>query len=210
MRAAGLTSVLLRRRREAQLVAALPGALEALARGLRGGLGLLEAVEKAAAIPGPLAGDLRLMAARARSGSGLAEAVAGWVRERSAPEVRVTAGALEVASTVGGPSAAALEGLAEALRDRRAAVDEARALSAQARLSAVVVAAAPVVSVALSASFDRRLLDALLAPGSGRACLVAGLGLEVLAAVWMRRILQPDRRPGALVRQRAGLPVTTA
>jgi tight adherence protein B len=186
---AGVTSWC--RRRDVRLVAALPGALEALAGGLRAGLGLIEAVEKAGAVPGPLGEDLRLVAARARSGSGLAGSVARWAEERPLPEVRVVAGALEVALAVGGPSAAALDGLAEALRDRRGAIEEARALSAQARLSALVVAVAPVASVGLSGSFDRRLLTALLAPGPGRGCLVGGLALEVLAAAWMRRILRP-------------------
>jgi tight adherence protein B len=180
----------MRRHRHARLTAALPDALEQVAGGLRGGLGLAGALEKAAALPGPLAGDLGRVVSRARAGSGLARAVARWAEERPLPEVRVVAGALEVALAVGGPSAVALEGLAEALRDRRAVVEEARALAAQARLSAVVVAAAPVVSLALSVSFDERLVAAL-AHGPGQACLISGLVLQALAAAWMRRILRP-------------------
>jgi tight adherence protein B len=105
--------------------------------------------------------------------------------------VSVVVGALEVALAVGGPSAGALEGLAESLRDRRGTAEESRALSSQARLSAVIVGAAPIASVGLSAAVDRRLLGALLGPGPGRVCLVAGLGLEILAAAWMHRILEP-------------------
>jgi Flp pilus assembly protein TadB len=104
--------------------------------------------------------------------------------------VRVVAGAFGVAHSVGGPSAGALEGLAGALRDRRAVLQEARAQAAQARMSAVVVGAAPMASLGLSVSFDHRLVAALT-HGPGRACLLTGLALQVLAALWMRRILRP-------------------
>jgi tight adherence protein B len=171
-------------------VAGLPHALDTVAGGLRAGLTLIQALERAATGP-PVAEDLRGVVDRARSGSGLANALAEWARVRPLPEVSVVVGALEVALAAGGPAAGALEGLAESLRDRRGTVEESRALSAQARLSAVIVGAAPVVSVGLSAAVDRRLLAALLAPGSGRTCLAAGLSLEILAAAWMRRILEP-------------------
>jgi Flp pilus assembly protein TadB len=69
-------------------------------------------------------------------------------------------------------------------------IEEARALAAQARLSAVVVGAAPVASLPVSISVDGRLLAALT-HGPGRACFVAGLALQALAALWMRRILRP-------------------
>jgi tight adherence protein B len=182
--------VLRGRRRDARLVAALPSALEAVAAGLRGGLGLAEALERAAAAPGPLASDLARLADRAPGGAGLAAALAGWAMERPLPEVRVVAGALQVALTAGGPTAAGLEGLAEGLRDRRAVIEEARALAAQARLSALVVGAAPVASLPVSISVDGRVLAALT-HGPGRACFVGGLALQALAAVWMRRILRP-------------------
>jgi Flp pilus assembly protein TadB len=66
---------------------------------------------------------------------------------------------------------------------------EARALSAQARLSALVVGAAPLGYLAFSALVDPAAVTALVDTGVGRVCLLLGLGLEALAGLWIRRIL---------------------
>ena len=100
------------------------------------------------------------------------------------------AAALEVAATVGGRSAAALEGLAAGLRDRHDTQREAAALSAQARVSALVVGLAPLGSLAFSVLADRRVPAALVGTGPGRICLAAGIGLDALAFVWMHRVLR--------------------
>jgi tight adherence protein B len=99
-------------------------------------------------------------------------------------------GALALAVTVGGASASALEGLGESLRTRDATIREARALSAQARLSAWVVGAAPVAYLGFVGLADPGAVDTLLTTTAGRACLVAGLVLEGLAALWMRALLR--------------------
>jgi tight adherence protein B len=173
-------------------VVALPGALEQIAAALRGGASITEALGALADGRGPLAGDLRRLRARATLGSGLGEALAVWPDERAIPSVRAVAGALAVAATVGGPAAGALDGLAESLRQRQGAAAEARALSAQARLSAIVVGAAPAAYLAFSALVDSDSMRVLLATGAGRTCLVIGLALEVLAIVWMRRIVRTE------------------
>jgi tight adherence protein B len=86
----------------------------------------------------------------------------------------------------------ALEGLGESLRARDAAVKEARALSAQARVSAIVVGGAPLAYLAFASAADPASLDLLLTTGAGRACLVAGLVLEALGAWWMHVLLRGE------------------
>jgi len=185
------TLVLLRGRRDLKIAAALPGALEQLAAELRGGGTVAEGVARLADGDGPLAGDLRRVHTRASLGVGLADALAAWPGERPRlPEIRAVAGALAVAVTLGGRSAGALEGLSASLRDRLGAVAESRSLSAQTRLSAVVVGAAPLGYLAFSALVDPRSLGVLVGTGVGRVCLVVGLALEGLAALWMRRIVR--------------------
>ena len=108
------------------------------------------------------------------------------------PGTRAAAGALAVATTMGGRSADAIDGLATSLRHRLDAEAEARALSAQARLSAVVVGAAPLGYVVFAGVVDPTSVTALVGTGVGRVCLVLGLGCEALAAVWIRRILASE------------------
>ena len=90
---------------------------------------------------------------------------------------------------MGGRAADALDRLASSLRDRLDAVAEAQALSTQARLSAIVVGAAPLGYLVFASLVDARSVTALVGTGVGRVCLVVGVALEALAAVWMRRIV---------------------
>jgi tight adherence protein B len=181
-----------RGRARRRMVAALPGALEHIAAGLRGGATVDEAVDALGAGDGPLAPDLRRVRARASLGPGLADALRSWSAERNLASVRAACGALSVAASVGGPAAGAIDGLAGSLRDRLGAVAEARALSSQARVSAIVVGAAPLAYLGFSAVADPKSLNLLVETGAGRVCLVLGLAFEVLGVVIMRRIVRSD------------------
>lgn len=169
--------------------AALPLAVEQVAAHLRGGGTVAHGVRALADGDGPLASDLQRVRTRADLGVGLADALAAWPTERDLPDVCAVAGALAVAESLGGRSADALDGLAKSLRDRLGAAAEARSLSAQSRLSAVVVGASPLAYLVFSALVDPGSVGQLVGTGAGRVCLVAGLLLEAVAALWMRRIL---------------------
>ena len=127
---------------------------------------------------------------RTQLGLPLEDALAAWPADHDAAGVRAAAGALSVAAAMGGRAAEAIDGLAASLRHRLDAIAEAHALSAQARMSAVVVGAAPLGYLAFSALVDPGAVTALIDTGVGRVCLVVGLSLEGLAALWIRRILR--------------------
>jgi tight adherence protein B len=178
-----------RGRRSRALHAALPATLDVVAGELRAGGTVRTALRAVAAEPGPVQADIARIEARTALGLALDDALAHWVDERDGDAVRAVAGALSVADGVGGRAAAAIDGLARSLRDAQGAAAEARALSAQARPSAVVVAAAPLAYLAFEAVTDPSSIGVLLGTPGGQVCLVVGLGLEVLAAAWMRRIV---------------------
>jgi tight adherence protein B len=178
-----------RSRRERAFAAGLPVALEQIAAELRGGGTVAAAIERLAAGRDAVALDARRVYVRTQLGLPLADALAGWPAEHDVPGVRAAAGALSVAAGMGGRAADAIDGLASSLRHRLDAIAEARSLSAQARLSAVVVGAAPLGYLAFSAMVDPRGVTALFDTGVGRVCLVVGLGLEALAGLWIRHIL---------------------
>jgi tight adherence protein B len=181
-----------RARRAQHFARALPGAMEQIAAELRGGGSVASAVEHLADSSSPIARDAHRMRSRTRLGLSFVEALRAWPSEREAAGVRAAAGALAVASTMGGHAADAIDGLASSLRNRLDASAEARALSSQARLSAIVVGGAPLGYLAFASVVDRRSVGALVGTAIGRTCLVVGLGLEVLAAVWMRRIVTSE------------------
>jgi tight adherence protein B len=179
-----------RERAARRYAAALPGALEQMAAELRGGGTVADGVRVLARSRLPVAADLGRVHARAELGVGLVDALGRWPAEREVDGVRAAAGALAVAASMGGRAADAIDGLARSLRDRLGAIAEAGALSAQARMSALVVGAAPVAYLAFSTAVDPTSTAALVTTAPGRICLVLGLGFEVAGAWWMHRIVR--------------------
>jgi tight adherence protein B len=180
----------LRGRRNRLIAAAVPATIDRVASELRAGGTIATAVSGIARSDGALAADFSRIDARLALGASTGDALRSWARERVAPGVDVAAAAFSMCATVGGRSADALEGLASSLRDRLALVAEARALSAQARMSAVVVGGAPLLYMCWSAIADQHALHVLTATTTGRVCVLLGIGLELAGMFWMRRILR--------------------
>ncbi len=168
---------------------ALPGLLDSVVAQLRAGGSVIEAVERSAGREGPLRPDCARMAARLALGATLEQVLDRWTAERPIAGVRAAAGALAMVTTMGGSAATALEGLVESLRGDEAARHEAKALSAQARVSAVVVGAAPLAYLVFATATDPASSQVLVSTTAGRICLAVGLTLEVAAGFWMRALV---------------------
>ena len=182
-----------RHRRARAMRDAVPGVLEAVARDLRGGGTVGSALRGVAQRPGPLAAGAESVLSRHGLGLPIPAALERWAVELSsgAGGSLAAAGpnALAVVAATGGRAADALDALAAAQRDRLAVAAEARALASQARLSALVVGALPLVSLFGSVMTGGAAGRVLVATPFGRAALVAGLALEAAGVWWMRRIV---------------------
>ena len=181
-------------RRGRQIALAVPETLERVASELRSGGTVATAIGAVATGAGPLASDMARVDTRVRLGASIAQALGAWSSERAVAGVDASAGALAMCASVGGRSADALEGLATSLRDRLAVAAEARALSSQARMSAMVVGGVPVAYIAWSAVVDPHALQVLTGTLFGRICLLLGLGLEAVGGWWMRAIVRSGSR----------------
>ena len=170
----------------------LPGVLEDVARGVRAGSSLRQACADAATAAGPSAGAPGWRRRWPRPTAARPSPPPWPVGPWSAP--RPTNGSPPARwpspRTAGGPQARAVDGVAATLRERRAVVAEIRAQSAQARLSAVVIGALPLLFLLWAVATDRRTAAFLVAGPAGWACLGAGVGLEVVGGLWMRRLLR--------------------
>jgi len=183
----------LHERADRLLEAALPEALEAVARSLRGGASVPTAVSEAGErLSGPLGGDLRAVAAAVAAGGRLEAALDGWAAARPLAGVRLAVAALAVGAGTGGAPARAVDGVAATLRARLAVAGEVRALSSQARASAAVIALAPVAFMVLAAASDTRTALFLFRSPAGLACLAAGVLLDGAGALWMHRLAAID------------------
>lgn len=176
-------------RGERRLEAELPGALEAVARALRSGASLLQAIEEAAAATsGPLGSELRQVSTSVHNGEALVAAIDAWGRLHASAAARLAVSALGLGAETGGAHARAIDGVAATIRSRLAVSGEVRALSSQARLSGVVISLAPLGFAVLATASDERTAHFLLRTPVGLMCLSAGLTLDGLAALWMHRL----------------------
>jgi tight adherence protein B len=176
-----------RRRGQEQLA----DAVAAMAAGLRGGLSLTQALRYARdeAQP-PLEATLTRLVGRTELGVSVGDALAGWAEEVDSEDARLVAGVLDLHRQSGGDLPWVLDGLAVTLRDRQAAYREVRALTSQARLSGVILGTLPIGFFAfLLITSSREMVQAIGTP-LGRGALAVGLGLEVLAFLWIRRLLE--------------------
>lgn len=189
---AGAPLIVLRARRgtaSSASEAALPGALEAVARGLRSGGSLRQALGEAArATPGALGAELRAVVTAAERGTPLVDALDGWGERCPRGGVRLAVAALCLGAETGGAQARAIDGVAATLRERLAVAGEVRALTSQTRASMLVIAAAPLVFCVFALATDSRTSTFLFRSPVGLACLAAGLTLDVIGAAWMRRL----------------------
>jgi tight adherence protein B len=170
-----------RHRGGARLEEGLPGALEAMARSLRSGAGLRQAVGEAAVATPELA-------RQAGQGASLVEALEGLAARHPMPGCRLAVAALCLGVETGGAQARAVDGVAATLRDRLAVTAEVKALASQARVSAMVIGLAPLAFGAFAVTTDPRTGDFLFNTPVGIALLTTGVVLDGLGWLWMQRL----------------------
>jgi tight adherence protein B len=174
--------------------AALPDALEAVGRSLRSGASLRQGLTEAAHACAPVLGaELRALDGAVGLGVPLVDALEAWGARRSLPGVRLAVAALALGAETGGAQARAVDGVAATVRGRLALEAEVRALSSQARASALVLVVAPLVFCAAAVATDPGTAEFLLRTPLGLGCVAAGLTLDGVAGVWMARITRVDR-----------------
>jgi tight adherence protein B len=193
-----VTPALARRRRRGRALSQrrsqLPPALEELAVALRSGSSLPVALGEAGrATPEPLGPELEALAFGAGRGQPMAAVLDDWTQRHDDAGTRLAATALSLANAVGVASARAVHGVAATLRERLELSAERRALASQARTSAVVLSAAPLLFALLLGVSDGAAGRFLLQSRAGWACLAVGIGLDALGAWWMARLTRGEQ-----------------
>ncbi|MGH9266874.1 MAG: type II secretion system F family protein, partial [Acidimicrobiales bacterium] len=113
----------------------LPDFIDLLTFSVEAGLGVDQALERAAAVvPGPLAEEVNRMVAEVRAGAGRADALRSFERRIGATEVRSFALALIQADTYGAPVGMVLRAQGEELRVKRSQLAQERAQKAPVKL----------------------------------------------------------------------------
>jgi Flp pilus assembly protein TadB len=180
----------LRARRDRQsLRSALPALVDAIAAALAAGLSLEQAFgEVAPTLPAALARPTNAVATALRLGESIDRALAAYVGVVPAADLAPLAIVLSAFARSGGQIGRSLTRVARLLRGRLALDAERAALTAQGRLSAIVLVALAPLGALFFAILTPSYVGTIV--GAGRGLALVAIALESCGAIWLWRIVR--------------------
>jgi tight adherence protein B len=166
---------------------------EAIALAVRSGLSVSQAIDFVAPeVENPLRQPVARLVARRRLGESFEDALRRFGEEVATDDARLLVVILSVHAKAGGNLAAALDEVATTIRGRIAIRRELRALSAQGRISGLILASLPIGFALVLATTSRDELAPIYRSGLGMTMVASGLLMEAVAFLWIRRLLRID------------------
>jgi len=171
----------------------LPYLIELLKSALESGHTLLRALQMAAQnMPDPIRQELRPMVEQVQLGMTVPQALEGMLRRVPLEELRFLVAAVKIQTDVGSGLADVLQHVADSMRSRQRAEHQLRALTAQSRMSALVVTFLPFIVLAslsfINPDYAKPLFDTEL----GSDLLEVAVVLDVAAFFAMRHLGRVD------------------
>jgi tight adherence protein B len=164
----------------------------ALADAISGGCSVRGAIGAAAGqVRGPAGAELCRVAAELELGAATDSSLAAMRVRAGSPEIDAIVTALLLQRRAGGDLAGLLRGLARSFEDQSRLVGEMRAATAQARFTSVVVIFLPVVGTVLAELASPGFIGGLLEDPVSLWLVGAGLALQLIGAVVIRRLARP-------------------
>ncbi|WP_349627161.1 type II secretion system F family protein [Arthrobacter sp. C9C5] len=184
-------SILVSRRRK-KFDEQVPDALQMLAGGLRAGHSLLRAVDAAAEEnEAPMKEELSRVVNETRIGRDLGESFAEVARRTDNEDFASITRAIEIHREVGGDLAQVLDHVGETIRDRNQIRGQVRALSAEGRMSAMVLMALPVVMFMGLTLFNPLYSKVFLTTIPGFLMILVAIVLLTVGGFWLSRLIKP-------------------
>ncbi len=169
----------------------LADAVTAIASAVRSGMSVPQAISYAADEADPPAREHLLRVVHdLEVGVPVADAVSAWAEREQSEDARLVSGALNLHRRSGGDLPVVLDHVATAVRERLAVAREVRALTAQARLSGMILGLLPIGFFAFLWVTSRRDIEGALGTPLGLGSILVGLLLEGGAFLWIRRLLE--------------------
>ena len=171
----------------------LPDVLTLVASSLSTGFSLPQALDAVAHdVAQPAAKEFSRAMAETRIGSDIEEALERMADRMDSKNMRWAAMAIEIQRKVGGNLGETLRTTATTLREREALFRHVRALSAEGRLSAVILIALPIVIFLWMLYVNFEYVSMLWQSLIGIAMVVIALILMVIGVIWMRKVVEVE------------------
>jgi tight adherence protein B len=168
----------------------LPEALTFIANSLKAGFGLLQALSMAAdQLEHPIASEFAQTVHETNVGSSMEEAFIQLGERCVSYDVDMVVTAILIQRTAGGNLAEILENVSETMRERVRIKGEINTLTAQQKLTGIVIALLPVGVGAMFMVVSPEYITVLFTETMGQVMLGAALFLEAVGILIIRRIL---------------------
>ncbi|HSM91631.1 MAG TPA: type II secretion system F family protein [Anaeromyxobacteraceae bacterium] len=185
---------LARERRGRQLSEQLPEAVDMMARSLRAGHAMTSAFQLVAGeMPEPIAIEFARAYEEQRLGMPLERAVREMAaRAPSNGDLKIFAVSTVIQKETGGNLAEILDGIAHTVRERYRFFGKLRALTAEARISALIVSLLPLAMALFLVVTQPAYMVRLVDNDMGRTILAGGIAAWLTGAFWFQRLTRFD------------------
>jgi tight adherence protein B len=181
-----------RRKRIRQLPEQLPAALGMLARSVRAGQSLDQALQLVGTqSPQPLAADFNVCAKQLEMGMSMPAVMRLLVERVNLHDMRIFTTTLAVHRQTGGNIARVLERLAAVVRDRLSYRQQLRVATGAGKASAIMVAVIGPLIFLFFFFFRPDYINSRIETELGQTLLILAAFLEIVGLVWMARLLRP-------------------
>lgn len=165
--------------------------LQLMATSMRAGYGLLQAIDAVAEeAPSPTAEEFQRIKIETHLGRDLDDSLKAAANRVDSEDFRWVAEAIEIHRQIGGDLAEILDALNETIRDRNRIRRRIKALSAEGRISGIILSLIPVVLVFVIMIINPAYIGELPSTGVGQGLIVGGIIAWLFAVTWMRRIIR--------------------
>jgi len=167
-----------------------PDALDLMTGALRSGMaftGALQVVSEES--PDPVATEFRIVFEEHRLGLSLRESLEGMTERIDSTELRLFVTAVLIQKDTGGNLAEILDGTAYVIRDRFRILGDVRTITAQARLSGIILTILPLVMASALLILVPDYMKTLVTDPVGPYLIAAAVFLQVLGFLVIRKIV---------------------
>lgn len=171
----------------------LPDTLQMLAGSLRAGYGLMQGLENVSKEgQEPSASEFGRIMTETRLGIPLEQALTAMAERVDSEDFRWVTVAVSIQRKVGGNLAELLDTVASTLREREQVRRQVNVLSAEGKLSAVILIALPIVFALYLGATRPSYLTPLFSTLPGNIMLVGAGILMTIGVIWIRNVIQID------------------
>ena len=178
-------------KRQRDFVSQLPDTLQLLAGSLRAGYSLMQGIDAVSKeVQEPMGKELRRVLVEARLGRSVEDSLDDTSERVQSPDFTWAVMAIRIQREVGGNLAELLVTVADTMTARERLRRDIRSLTAEGRISAIVLAVLPVAIGGAVYVLNREYMSVLLEETVGQVMLAATVVLALLGFVWLKKTIE--------------------